>query len=157
MSDASNVQVQAGERRGRGVELQANVNLNDNWSLAGAYTYTDSKQDLSTNTTIRSPMMPRHMASTQVAYKFNAGALNGLKLGTSLRYVGSTTDDQYYAGHTIPSYTLWDAMAQYTFAKDWQVQLNARNLTDKDYVSACSFYCYYGAGRSVEASLSYKW
>ena len=157
VSDASNVQVQAGERRGRGVELQADVNLNDNWSLAGAYTYTDSKQDLSTNTTIRSPMMPRHMASTQVAYKFNTGALNGLKLGTSLRYVGSTTDDQYYAGHTIPSYTLWDAMAQYTFAKDWQVQLNARNLTDKDYVSACSFYCYYGAGRSVEASLSYKW
>ena len=157
VSDASNVQVQAGERRGRGVELQADVNLNDNWSLAGAYTYTDSKQDLSTNTTIRSPMMPRHMASTQVAYKFNTGALNGLKLGTSLRYVGSTTDDQYYTGHTIPSYTLWDAMAQYTFAKDWQVQLNARNLTDKDYVSACSFYCYYGAGRSVEASLSYKW
>ena len=157
VSDASNVQVQAGERRGRGVELQADVNLNDNWSLAGAYTYTDSKQDLSTHTTIRSPMMPRHMASTQVAYKFNTGALNGLKLGTSLRYVGSTTDDQYYAGHTIPSYTLWDAMAQYTFAKDWQVQLNARNLTDKDYVSACSFYCYYGAGRSVEASLSYKW
>ena len=157
VSDASNVQVQAGERRGRGVELQADVNLNDNWSVAAAYTYTDSKQDLSTDNTIRSPMIPRHMASAQVAYQFDAGALSGLKLGTSLRYVGSTTDDQYYAGHTIPSYTLWDAMAQYTFAKDWQVQVNARNLTDKDYVSACSFYCYYGAGRSVEASLSYKW
>lgn len=157
VADSSNIQSQVGKRKSRGVELQADVNITDNWKMAASYTYMNPKQDLSTNDTIRTPLMPHHMANAQVQYHFNSGALNGLILGTGLRYIGSSTDNQYYAGYKIPSYTLWDAMAQYQVNKDWQLQLNARNLTDKKYVSGCSFYCYYGAARSVEGTLSYKW
>ncbi|MDF7676629.1 TonB-dependent siderophore receptor [Neisseriaceae bacterium ESL0693] len=157
VADASNIQSQVGKRKSRGVELQANVDVTENWKLAASYTYMNPKQDLSVKERIRTPMMPHNMANAQVQYQFHSGRLNGLTLGTGLRYVGSSNDEQYYAGYKIPSYTLWDAMAQYHVAKNWQLQLNARNLTDKKYVSGCSFYCYYGAARSVEGSLRYQW
>lgn len=59
------------------------------------------------------------IANTQVQYHLHAGSLNGLVLGTGLRYVGSSNDEQYYAGYKIPSYTLWDAMTQYNASKNW--------------------------------------
>ncbi|MBP6116657.1 MAG: TonB-dependent siderophore receptor [Neisseriaceae bacterium] len=157
VADVSNVSVQAGERKNQGVELQADLALSDDWATTVSYTYSDATQDLSAKKSIRAPMVPRHMAAAQVRYTPQQGALRGLTLATGLRYVGSTTDEANFPGETVPSYTLWDAMAQYQIDRNWSLQVNARNLTDKDYVSACSFYCYYGAGRSVEGKLSYKW
>ncbi|MBP6345654.1 MAG: TonB-dependent siderophore receptor [Neisseriaceae bacterium] len=157
MSDSSNVSVQAGERQNKGVELQADVALNDEWATTVSYTYNDATQDLSAKQTIRAPMVARHMAAAQIRYTPQQGVLRGLSLATGLRYVGSTTDEANYPGEKVPSYTLWDAMAHYQMNRNWSLQVNARNLTDKEYVSACSFYCYYGAGRSVEGKLSYKW
>jgi iron complex outermembrane receptor protein len=43
---------------------------------------------------------------------------------------------------------------------DWdsfRVQLNANNLADKEYISACDYYCWYGNRRNVIASASYAW
>ena len=34
--------------------------------------------------------------------------------------------------------------------------LNANNLTDKEYVTACDYYCWYGNRRNVIASVSYE-
>ncbi|KGQ70844.1 hypothetical protein OA57_03835 [Chelonobacter oris] len=156
VSDSSNISVQAGERRNKGIEVQADLNLTDNWSMSAAYTHNHSRQDLSTTTTIRTPMVAKHTASLWTSYRLQ-GILDGLTVGTGVRYVGSTTDDQYYAGYNVPSYTVWDAMAQYQFDSNWQLQVNATNLTNKKYLSGCSFYCYYGAERLVNATLSYKW
>ena len=155
-ADPSNVQTQIGKRRGKGVELQADAQLTDNLSVGVSYTYTNSKQDLSHDTSIRTPLIPKHQASAQVKYAFDQGALNGLTLGTGIRYVGSTNDKQYWKGHSVPSYTLVDASAQYAFGKNWQAQVNVTNLTGKEYVAGCSYYCYWGAERSVIGSLRYK-
>ncbi|MDO5638600.1 MAG: TonB-dependent siderophore receptor [Neisseria sp.] len=156
VADPSNVQTQIGKRRGKGVELQADAQLTDNLSASIAYTHTRSKQDTSYNTSIRTPLIPKHQASAQVKYAFDQGALNGLTLGAGIRYVGSTNDEQYWPGYNVPSYTLVDAMAQYKFGKNWLAQLNATNLTGKKYVAGCSYYCYWGAERSVVGSISYK-
>ncbi|TNH08928.1 TonB-dependent siderophore receptor [Testudinibacter sp. TR-2022] len=156
VSDSSNVSVQAGERRNKGIEVQADLNLTNNWKINAAYTHNHSRQDLSNVKTIPTPMVAKHIASLWTSYRFD-GALDGLLVGTGVRYVGSSTDDQYYAGYKVPSYTVWDAMAQYHFTPNWQLQINATNLTNKTYLSGCSFYCYYGAERLVNATVSYKW
>jgi iron complex outermembrane recepter protein len=41
----------------------------------------------------------------------------------------------------------------------WRLQVNASNVTDKEYVSACnsSTWCYYGYPRTVTASVRYQW
>ncbi|WP_199721115.1 TonB-dependent siderophore receptor [Neisseria weixii] len=155
VADASAVQRQIGKRRGKGIEFQADVALNDNLSATLAYTYTDSKQDLSYNQSVRTALIPEHQASAQVKYAFDQGALNGLTLGAGLRYVGSTADEQYSPGYKVPSYTLLDASAQYRFGKNWLAQINATNLTGKKYVAGCDYYCYWGAERSVVGSLRY--
>lgn len=155
VADASNVSRQIGKRRGKGVEVQADAALTDNLSATLAYTYTDSKQDLSYDRSVRTPLIPKHQASAQVKYAFDQGALNGLTLGAGIRYVGSTADEQYWPDYKVPSYTLLDATAQYRFGKNWLAQINAANLTGKKYIAGCDYYCYWGAERSVTGSLRY--
>lgn len=154
-ADESNVSRQIGKRRGKGVEVQADAALTNNLSATLAYTYTDSKQDLSYNRSVRTPLIPKHQASAQVKYAFDQGALNGLTLGAGIRYVGSTADERYSPGYKVPSYTLLDATAQYRFGKNWLAQVNANNLTGKKYIAGCDYYCYWGAERSVVGSVRY--
>ena len=158
VTDASNVQSQAGKRTNKGVEFQADLKLSDNLSTLLAYTHNDSKQDLNGGKNIRTPMIPNDQIAAKFSYLLtNSSLLNGLRFGAGVRYVGSTNDEQYYPGYKVGSYTLVDAMLSYPLNKQLDVQLNAINLTDKKYVSACSFYCYYGAGRSVDMRVNYKW
>src|SRR3546814_14023510 len=55
---------------------------------------------------------PRHMASVWADYRFDSGALDGLRLGGGVRYVGYSWAD---AENTmkVPSYTLFDASVGY--------------------------------------------
>ena len=78
-------------------------------------------------------------------------------LGAGIRYIGSTNDEQYYEGYKVDPYTLYDAMLSYPLNEQLDVQVNATNLSNKEYVSACSFYCYYGAERAVDMRVTYKW
>lgn len=158
VSDASNVQSQAGKRTNKGIELQADLKLTNNLSTQLAYTHNDSKQDLDGGKTIRSPLIPNDQIAAKFSYLFTDSTfLNGLRLGTGVRYVGSTNDEQYYPNHKVDAYTLIDAMASYSLNTQLDVQINATNLTDKKYVSACSFYCYYGVGRQVDLRVNYRW
>lgn len=142
-------QVQEGERRSKGVELESVSYLTDNLQLTAAYAYTDARVENDQ----RATLIPRHQAATWLDYAFLGGALNGLKLGAGVRYVGETVDGDI----EVPGYTLVDAMASYDFADHWRAQLNVSNLTDKEYVASCDYWCYYGESRSVIGSLSYRW
>ena len=158
VSDASNVQSQAGKRTNKGIELQADLELTNNLSTQLAYTHNDSKQDLDGGKTIRSPLIPNDQIAAKFSYLFTDSTfLNGLRLGAGVRYVGSTNDEQYYPNNKVDAYTLVDAMASYPLNTQLDVQINATNLTDKKYVSACSFYCYYGVGRQIDLRVNYKW
>ncbi|MEG0483128.1 MAG: TonB-dependent receptor, partial [Acinetobacter sp.] len=96
--------------------------------------------------------------SGKINYRFMTDNFwNGLRLGAGVRYVGSTNDEQYSPGYKVDSYTLYDAMASYPLNEQLDVQVNATNLSNEKYVSACSFYCYYGAERTVDMRVTYKW
>lgn len=158
VSDSSNISVQAGKRTNKGIELQANLNVTEHLSTQLAYTHNHSEQELSATDTIRTPAIPNNQFSAKLQYLFLGDhPFNGLRLGTGVRYIGSSDDQQYYPGYTVDSYTLVDVMASYPLNEQLDLQLNATNLTDKEYVSSCSFYCFYGASRSVDMRVSYKW
>lgn len=153
INSPSGFQVQEGERTSQGFELEGVGYLTDDLKVTAAYTYTDSRLEDDQ----RAPLIPRHQASTWLDYAFTGGALNGVTLGGGVRYVGSTIDTSVSDNTAVGSYTLVDAMVGYEFADGWQAQLNVNNLTDKEYVASCEYWCYYGESRSVIGSLRYRW
>jgi iron complex outermembrane receptor protein len=101
------------------------------------------------------------MASTWLSYDVKSGPLDGLTIGSGVRYVNGVTSDRLNT-HTLPSYTLVDMAVGYDFSKlglkGFSAQQNVNNLTDEDYVATCNslYYCYYGAERSIVGSVSWK-
>ncbi|WP_420232133.1 TonB-dependent siderophore receptor [Pseudomonas sp. ABY48] len=162
-----------GAVRSQGLELEAHLQLTEQFKVLGSYTFTDIEYSksmistLSTTTDIienkgNSPTQaPRHMASVWADYKFDSGALDGLRLGGGVRYVGYSWAD---AENTmkVPSYTLFDASVGYDLGKvglkGVDVRLNANNLTNETYVASCASlsYCYMGEERNVAATVSYQ-
>lgn len=146
---------QALETRSKGVEAQANVKLTNQLNLQVAYTYIDAVTDDSATVSYRTAYVPHNSASAWMTYRFANNALSGLTVGAGARYVGETVDAKY--DNKVPDYILWDAMAQYQIDPRWTLQLNMTNLANKKYVAGCNYWCYYGAERSVLATLRYKW
>ncbi|WP_377843758.1 TonB-dependent siderophore receptor [Bosea sp. UC22_33] len=159
-------QIQTGEVRARGIEVEARATVFENLDLVAAYTYTDAEVTKSTGVDLhkRPTVVPRHTAALWAHYTFRTGMLSGLGLGAGVRYVGSGAGDP---GNTFstPDYTLVDAAISYDLAaaspalKGWKVQVNAQNLFDKEYVSGCyaATQCSFGLRRTVLATLSYRW
>lgn len=158
-ADASNVQRQIGKRTNHGLEWQGDFKIAGNTAIKASYTHNNSRQDQSVTQSLRTPLIPKDQASLWVSHRFNgiAGADGALTVAAGARYNGSTVDEANYPGRTIASYTLLDLMVRYDINRQWALQLNARNLTDKTYLSGCDFYCYYGGGRTVDLQLQYQW
>tara|TARA_R110001606_G_scaffold171956_3_gene318048 strand:- start:12147 stop:14504 length:2358 start_codon:yes stop_codon:yes gene_type:complete len=152
-----------GEVRSRGVELEAQTMLTDRLRVQGSYTYTDieyadSEQAIEGN---RVNQAPRNQATVWGHYAFDGGALAGLDLGAGVRYLNGIEADRENTLN-VPSYTLVDAAIGYDFShiglQGLSAQVNANNLLDKDYVASCYSlnYCYFGAERSVMATVKYR-
>lgn len=151
---------QVGEIRNRGIELEAVANVTPELTLIGNVSYVDSEIKDDKDESIvgnRPEQVADTLASAWAKYQFLEGPMNGLSVGAGVRYTGDT-----YAGndeeHKVPSYTLYDATVSYRF-DDYKVQLAAKNIFDKEYISTCTsnLWCYYGDRRNVIASLSYDW
>ena len=153
-------QVQQGETRLRGVELEGRWNIGTHLSVYGDYTYSDSEVTRSNDTPAlgkQIALLPRQQASLGADYTFVGGPLTGFGLGGGVRYVGDHYGDTYNEWKT-PAYTLADATMHYTTA-GWRLQLNVSNLFDKEYISACNsnVWCYYGYARRITVSARYRW
>lgn len=157
VSDASNIQSQTGKRTNKGIELQGDFKLGTNTRIKAAYTHNNSRQDVTATQTVRTPLIPDNQASLWVSHAFALANSQKLTVAAGARYNGSTEDQRYTPGTRISGYTLLDLMVRYDISREWALQFNARNLTDKTYVSGCDFYCYYGGARTVDLQLQYKW
>ncbi|MFO7786902.1 MAG: TonB-dependent siderophore receptor, partial [Halospina sp.] len=151
-----------GSTRSEGVELEATTWLTQGWSVMASYTYTDvTVEESSVGNEGKTPIAtPRHMASLWSSYAFRNDALQGLNAALGLRYVGESWANEANTLE-VPDYTLVDANLRYDLTSmgmdGVSASLNARNLFDKEYVGAClrESTCYYGAERSVEATITY--
>ncbi len=130
-----------------------------------------------TTTGTRQLGTPEWAASSFLSYDFGrsgktSGALSGLTLGAGVRYVGGSDGTTAYSVINglatfqrirTQSFTLVDALIGYDLGvvglKGWNVAVNAANLFDKTYISACPFLnsCYYGSARTVTGSLRFNW
>lgn len=152
-----------GEIESEGVELEAVGQLTDSLRLQVAYTYTDIRYKKSSpeEQGKRAVYAPRNQASAWLSYDVKSGPLDGLTVGSGVRYVNGITSDRQNT-HTLPSYTLVDLAVGYDLSKvglkGLSAQVNVNNLTDKSYIASCNSlsYCYFGAERSIVGSLSYK-
>ncbi|BES83634.1 ligand-gated channel [Pectobacterium araliae] len=155
-----NLTIQAGEARSRGLELELSGEVYRGLTLTANYTYNEvetTKSGSVGEVGKRLLGLPEHIVSGWATYAFN-GTLEGLSIGSGVRYVGSAYGDiANTEDMKVPAYTLWDAMIAYDFSKDWRLQVNATNLTNREYVSACNYWCYYGEGRNINANISYRW
>ncbi|MGE7371158.1 TonB-dependent siderophore receptor [Neorhizobium sp. NPDC001467] len=160
--DATGISVtrQFGEVESRGFELEGKVNIDENWKVLAALSYTDLEitRDLAVGNIGKSPVLiPNTQASLWVDYGVTTGTLEGLSLGGGVRYQSSSWVD---TANTlkVPDATLFDAAVRYG-KNEWEASLNVSNLFDKDYVRACNGVsgCGYGDARTITFKLSKTW
>ncbi|WP_108446874.1 TonB-dependent siderophore receptor [Halomonas denitrificans] len=151
-----------GEIESQGVELEAHTRLTDNLRLQVGYSYTDVTLEKTgdANEGNTDNWVPRHQASVWGQYTVQQGGLAGLDAGLGVRYYADIYADEANT-EKVPDYTLVDATLGYDLAKAGfegvSARLNVSNLLDEEYVAGCSDidFCYFGAERSVKATVSY--
>lgn len=157
------LQVQTGEVRSRGIELEGVASLGFGLDLIAAYTYLDmeiTESNVEGEEGERPTQVPDHTASIWADYTHPTGLLRNLGLGAGIRYIGSSFGDLPNTLKT-PDVTLVDAVLHYDW-KNFRAQLNAKNLFDKEYVSGCftrggSDFCTFGQTRTITGSIAYRW
>lgn len=168
-----NCQIQVGEIRSRGIELSGKMTVASGLDVIASYTHADIVTTKSTQIVGGIPVQgkvpvgaPANTAGLWIDYTFQSGSLAGFGLGGGVRYVGSSYGDNINsAAMVVPAFTLADAEIHYDLAglspklKGWKVAVNATNLFDKYYVSACASatQCFVGNGRSVNGIIRYQW
>lgn len=124
-----NTYVPSGEISIQGMELEA-IHRMGNFYVQAGYTLLNTR-DLGTPAELQLESVPEHEASVWFGWR-PGGALQGFKAGLGTHYTGSSLD----ATNTLktPAYGILDAMVGYE-RENWDVTLNANNLTDEDYVA----------------------
>ncbi|BDR15725.1 TonB-dependent siderophore receptor [Vibrio sp. STUT-A11] len=151
------VATQTGEVTSTGVEVEGAAQLTDDVKLLASYTYTKAETDETYGKgTQQAGLIPKHQASAWVDYSAYR-LIPGLNVGTGVRYVGESKDNPASSDLTVPSVTLWDASVSYDITSQWQAQLNVNNILDKEFISGCDYYCYFGQSRSVMLNANYRW
>jgi iron complex outermembrane receptor protein len=162
----SNFQIQTGEVRTRGIELENKLSVNENLYVTAAYTYLDDKVTKSNdgNQGNRRAQIPKHSASLWANYWLPDGVLSGMGFGIGARYIGETEGD---SGNTfsVPDYALVDFAFHYDLGRSplalrgLRVDVNATNLLNNYYIASCfaSHSCYLGQERAIRATLTYNW
>ncbi len=148
--------VQTGEVHVKGVELSAVTSLTDGLKLILNYTYMNAEITQGQNAGNRPANVPENAANAWLDYTLQSGPLKGFGLGGGVRYVGSRYDLDSNA-NLLAANTLFDAAVHYEKGP-FKAQLNVANIADETYVASCgSFGCYYGDGRTITGTVTYRW
>ncbi|HAF2412815.1 TPA: TonB-dependent siderophore receptor [Salmonella enterica] len=166
LCDGRQCQVQTGEGRVRGLELEGNFALTRNITVVASATQMRSEVTRSNGTERGNelPRVPRRSYNLWVDYRLPQDIAAGLSLGAGLRHTSSSYGDTANA-YRGPSVNLIDAAIRYDLGaaspslEGLKLSLNASNLADKEYLASCSgsASCYYGARRNISANLNYTW
>ena len=153
--NSSPFSIQTGKVRIRGAELEVISRVTPDLDLIGAYSYLDARVESGDNAGKRVETVPEHQASLWAKYRLTAVGLQGVTIGGGVRYIGVSWDGADKL--QTPDYTLFDAMVRYETGP-WRFQVNASNIADKRHVTTCLARgdCFYGIGRTVLGSATYR-
>ena len=150
--------VQTGEVSVTGFEVEAQTVIGD-WSLEGNFSLIDT--ELENGDPFDS--IPEQQSSAWVQYQPSEGPLANARLGFGIRYVGENESNGALPVSGDPvrvvtdGVTLGDLLIGYTI-EDWDLSLNARNITDEEYYGTCLARgdCFPGERRTVVARVAKK-
>lgn len=158
------LQIQKGEVRSRGIELEATGKIATGLTVISAVTIQDVSVTKSNagDQGNRPVAIANSLASLWLDYERTRGTVTGLGFGAGIRYQGATFGDPENT-FKVDGFALVDATVRY----DWHRALfavNAQNLFDKRHIAGCfgaattaTATCYYGRARTLIASLRYRW
>ncbi|QXI25684.1 TonB-dependent siderophore receptor [Pseudomonas vanderleydeniana] len=157
--DPINFKVAAGEVRSRGFDLNVTGNLTPQWRVIGGYAYVDAEvtKDNTIPKGTRLMNIPRNSFSLLNVYEFQDGALKGLGLGVGGKYVADRAGQTAATGFSMGSYTVVDLLGFYKVNEKVRLNLDVKNLFDRDYEEGAfgNVYAYPGAPRTVQVGVSY--
>ena len=147
----------------RGVELEANASLDNGFSFIAAYTYLRVRIERGAEETAGKELSatPTHILSLWGHYQFENGTLEGLGLGAGVRVAGSSYGDdtntfKNEARAFVDASLSYDFGYRNTKLEGVKLQVNAKNLFDTQKTICSAGYCYRDEGRSLFASLRYR-
>lgn len=147
---------QTGEMRARGLELEAKTSLGRQLDVIASHTFLDAKVTRSTDASAlgkQPAQTARNTSKLWLDYRFAGEALQGWSLGGGVRHTGrvAAVDDNSYWN---PARTLLDAALRLQQGP-MSLALNASNLLDTKIIANRGQF--YGQGRTLLATLSYRW
>jgi iron complex outermembrane receptor protein len=130
--DDFNFEIQTGEQRHRGIELEVGGEVLSGWNIIASYAYTNAE-------VTEDPVfagnqvggVPEHQASLWTTYQIQSGSLEGLGFGLGLFYVGERPGDSENT-QVIDGYLRTDAALYYRRDR-FNAAINVSNLFDNDY------------------------
>jgi iron complex outermembrane receptor protein len=156
--------VQRGEARSRGIELEGVASFDIGLNLTAGYTYLDAKVTKSSFADeVGEPLeyAPNHKATLWADYTVPSGVAKGWGIGGGARYTGPSFGNSFAARNNIeiPGYVLFDATVHYGW-KQFQFAVNLQNMLDKEYVATAftsgGDFATFGSRRVVTGSIKYS-
>jgi outer membrane receptor for ferric coprogen and ferric-rhodotorulic acid len=156
--------INEGKIRSRGLELEVNGAITENWQASASYTNTRAiyleDNDANGNPTAKVgqqySVIPRHTIRAFTSYTLPGNA-SAWTIGAGVAAQSETSGADYdgIVRHQ-GSRAVWDAMVNYRIKNDWTLALNINNLFDKRYFS--DEYTYrYGEPRSAMLTMRVKY
>ncbi|HEY0184547.1 MAG TPA: TonB-dependent siderophore receptor [Rhodopila sp.] len=152
-----------GKSRVKGIDLEAKVELSDDLSLIGSYSYMDTEVVQGTLRTGASlagkefTTAPKHVASIWANYKLPETVVQGdVTLGLGLRYIGSYYFDTANTSKSEDA-LLVDASVGVGLGDTASLQLSVSNLFDEQHVVGSGTADYYNPGREIGLTLRKVW
>ena len=146
-------QIQTGQTRSRGVELESVASLGFNLNFVGSFTHDQVRYTHNNDGTVgKVPLFtPANLTSLWLDYTPKHWGV-----GAGARFVGLTWADPMNT-LPVPGHTLMDAEVHFE-AHGLRYAFSAANLLDKTYVSYCfqTIACNYGPLRTVTGTITYR-
>lgn len=167
------VQIQTGEAKVDGFEIEAVRRLPGDYDVIVAYSYNDARVTQSTTTPqigLQLENVPQHNASIWATKTVALPNDISLRFGAGVRYVGEqfsygivsvagVTPQSFTIANIVrtPDVTLVDALISATW-RNWELSVNANNLLGNNFYAACLARgdCFLGAQRNVFGTLTYR-
>lgn len=128
----------------KGVELDLNAYLNDQWQVNANAVYQDARDNQNPNSSDygqRQKGVPYVTASTWVTYAAELNLPAPVSISLGAEYVGERSTNSSSFGIPdgyVPSYTVFDTAISYNVER-YKVQLNINNLLNKSYYEKAMF------------------
>ena len=149
-------QIQIGSMTSKGIEFEGSVSLPENFNLIANFSYNQAREQ---GFRRQLENVPKANASLWATKIFDLGSERSVMLGGGVRHVGKNRSfgAAFPNGIATPAFTLVDALVELSI-REWSFAINATNLFDKRYYSACLARgdCFMGSERNIFGTVSYR-